>query len=452
MDIRAGNELENRRDRGDNHIRLLQVIATLVYIGTFHYMYIEWLFPLFGYFGFKYEFPGWGYVVLSYTLATIPSLYLPTKLSLPSTFLNWIIYVMVYIPSQLVPMFQNYQSHESVTVYMFTLFGGMTFMIWISGKRGFKFPEMKINSKIFWIIFGVMALALTTWVLVAFGDHMRWPSLEDIYDQRAKSAEVIGDSLLGYATAILSGAINPFLMAYGLSQGKKVPFILGAGGQVFLYLTAAMKGILLSVIIIPLIFILIRRYSQRIGVAIMGYSVMLVSLTLFFLSGYDDDIYDGQGNWIGQLGSLIFVRIFGMSGLLSGWYHDFFSQFPLTYFTQITVLSKIFKYPYQMSLGEEVGAFYMSKGLDANAHFWASDGLSSGIVGVVIISILAGLLFWIINAVSRKHDLTFATLTFAFAVINLCNASLFTCLLSGGIILLLTFLFFFPSTSRKHIL
>ena len=103
-------------------------------------------------------------------------------------------------------------------------------------------------------------------------------------------------------------------------------------------------------------------------------------------------------------------------------------------------------YPYSNPLGIEVGTYYSGDPTyDASAHFWATDGLAGlGLPGILLVSAFCALIFWMLDSVAQKHDPRFATLAISYAAYNIANGSLFTALLSGGLGLLMVFLYLVP--------
>jgi hypothetical protein len=55
--------------------------------------------------------------------------------------------------------------------------------------------------------------------------------------------------------------------------------------------------------------------------------------------------------------------------------------------------------------------------------------------------VVCGLLFWAIDSAAKRHDPRLAALILTYAAYNLANISLFTSLLSGGLALLIAFLY-----------
>jgi hypothetical protein len=104
-------------------------------------------------------------------------------------------------------------------------------------------------------------------------------------------------------------------------------------------------------------------------------------------------------------------------------------------------------------LGLEVGRFYSGDPmLDQNANFWAMDGLAGGgLLGVLFVSVLVALIFWLLDVAAEKHDLRFTALLVCFTAMNLANISLFTTLLSGGFGFLMPILYIMPTKAASRL-
>jgi hypothetical protein len=240
----------------------------------------------------------------------------------------------------------------------------------------------------------------------------------------------------------MAGFINPFLMGWGLYYRRRLVFLVGAAGQVYLYSTAGMKSILLSVIIIPIFYYLIRDKIVPFGLKVVWglVSLYLVLIGIAILRG--EEISEPSF----LLMSIIFMRTFGFPGMLTGLYHDFFQDFPRTYFSHVHGIDWFLDYPYQNSLGIEVGSYYSrNPDLNANAHFWATDGIAGfGLPGIILVSLFCAIIFWVLDSVADRHNPLFASLVVSFAAINLSNTSLFTSLLSGGLGFVMILLYLLP--------
>jgi hypothetical protein len=142
---------------------------------------------------------------------------------------------------------------------------------------------------------------------------------------------------------------------------------------------------------------------------------------------------------------LVFFRTFGLAGLLSAQYYYFFDHNPVTYYSHIKGLNLLIHYPFKYPLGTEIGYYYYFPLVDTTAHFWATDGLAAlHLPGILIASVVCAFVFWLIDSVGQELDIKFVALTMFYATYSLANLSLFTTLLSGGLGLLILFLYWMP--------
>ena len=69
-----------------------------------------------------------------------------------------------------------------------------------------------------------------------------------------------------------------------------------------------------------------------------------------------------------------------------------------------------------------------------NANFWATDGIAAlGLVGIPVISIFVGLILYAVDVASQKHRMGFAVTSLLPIMLLMCNISIFTTLLTGGL-------------------
>jgi hypothetical protein len=78
--------------------RALLAGGIIAYILFFERLYVSWLYPEFGYFGFDYNAPETGYLGLAWTLSLLPTLWMPRAIARPSQLAYWVLYLTVLIP------------------------------------------------------------------------------------------------------------------------------------------------------------------------------------------------------------------------------------------------------------------------------------------------------------------------------------------------------------------
>lgn len=145
------------------------------------------------------------------------------------------------------------------------------------------------------------------------------------------------------------------------------------------------------------------------------------------------------------ISAILLMRSLGISALLNTVYIDFFETTKLhTYYTHINVVNSIFGgYPFgEDALGKAVWGGYSGENADdamnANANFLATDGVAAmGIWGVLLVSILFYFLLKYLNKVSKGHNTDFVFILCLGSILSLLNVSLFTTLLSCGLILII---------------
>jgi hypothetical protein len=103
-------------------------------------------------------------------------------------------------------------------------------------------------------------------------------------------------------------------------------------------------------------------------------------------------------------------------------------------------------YPYDEAYSMIIGEYFYGSILNLNAGLWAGDGLAGfGPKGIVIMSFVCAIVFYILDCLSRSFDARFVAVSITFATITFANASLSTTLLSGGLGFLMLVLFVLPN-------
>jgi O-antigen polymerase len=428
--------------------RALLVVCMIAYVKCFQWMYVEYLYPTWGYFGFDYDPPGTSHLALAWFLSVAPSLWMPMRLKRPSQLAYWVLYITVIIPSMFVPMYAGMNPVTGIAILMLTLFTGFA----VAGSSYllplFRVGLPKIPKQIFWMVLAAVAISLTLWLLIVFRGHLQLVSFGVAYELRDAANDVAEGSLVNYAFMLLSGAINPFLMGYGLYFKRRWLFFAGALGQILIYSVGGTKGSILSIVFILIIYYILKIRKLPFAHILSFGSLLLLAGTTFSIrfTGNGDVSFFG-----GIVQFVILMRTLSINGLLTAQYFDFFQHNPLTYLSHIHGVNWFVHYPYNNPIGQEIGLAYAgTTDLDATAHFWATDGISGfGMPGILLISVVCAVVFWILDSVSKRHDPRLVALVTAYAAFNFANISIFTSLLSGGLALLIFFLYVLPKPGLK---
>jgi hypothetical protein len=420
-------------------LRIFLVAGVLVFVGLFQLIYVTWLYPVFGYYGFDNSDPSWMSLAIAWLLSALPSLWMPIRLTRPSQLIYWVLYLVVYVPSMFVPLYAGLESTSDVLRVMFALFIGLAILgsSYLCPLVPIRYPGLP--RPIFKAAFASFAVALVAWMVVVFRGHLQFVSFWDVYDLRFAANDVMEGSLVNYAVMWLTAVVAPVCMALGLYSRRPIVLLTGVFTEVLVYSATAAKAALFAICVVLIFYVLLRSKEHLFGVKFTWCCALLL-FALFLARSLDN----APVTWAL---SIVLMRTFGNSGLMTTWYSDFFERNPITHYSHVTGVNWVIPYPYKNPLGIEVGSFYSGDPtLDANAHFWATDGLAAwGFSGIALVSVLCALLFLVVDSAARRHDVRLAALLVSFAAVNLSNVSLFTSFLSGGLGLLIVAMVMMPT-------
>jgi hypothetical protein len=418
--------------------RALVFLTIGLYIALFQWVYVQYLFPTFDYLGFGFNSPSPRYLLLAWVLALSPCLWMPLRLTRPSQLAYWVLYMSVFVPSMFVPLYAEMEPDSEIAVLMLVFSLGFLVV-----GLGYRLPLWKAKAvhfpaRVFWKGLGVLFAALVLFLMVIFRSNLHFVSFNDLYDLRAAANDITNQSA-DFAFMLLTGAISPFFMGYGLFYRRRGLFLCGAAGQLLVYCVGGTKGSILSILFIPGMYLLLRNRRLPFGA--------IFSLACFALLAGFAGAYLAAGKEPGVALSMalfvVFSRTLGMGGLLTAQYYDFFQTNPFTYWSHLKVVNWFVHYPYQYPVGQELGLAYAGTiQLDATTHFFATDGIeAAGLPGLFLIAVFCALLFWVLDSAAQRHDPRLAALVTTYAAYNLANISIFTALLSGGLGLLIVLLY-----------
>src|SRR5437868_9708764 len=215
--------------------RVFLLAGVFAFVGSFQLMYLTWLYPVFGYYGFNNVEPAARYLLIAWVLSTAPALWMPIKLTRPSQLIYWVLYLVVFIPSMFVPLYVGLEDMSQTVLLMVTLFLGLAIV-----GVGYLCPvahlmHRRLSRSLFRMIFGCVAMGLILWVIMVFHGHFRVVSFWDVYELRSAADDVMQGSLVHYAVMWLSAVIGPFFLAWGLCYSRWLVFLGGIVIQLLVY-------------------------------------------------------------------------------------------------------------------------------------------------------------------------------------------------------------------------
>lgn len=415
------------------HDNLWAFLHSTLYFITLYYVYA---FPMrkWEYLGFPLGEHTIAQVTLCWALSILPIPLISKRIKKLSTFTIWCIYYFVYIPAVLIPVLQN--TIPSATALSLTLFASFCSLVLIANL---KLSKIKLKtSKNLWHAAFITTFAVTTvYLIYSFRNNISFAAYSEIYSQRRSAGENAQAPFSTYFVFWLMNCFSPILIAIGLIYKKHIYTLLGISGQLVIYSSVATKTSILSILVMIALHMFVtsnKKPSFR-GIGTFSIGSLLLPLGLGLIGTNDTSSISGI------ISSLILMRTFAMTGGLTGVYYDFFASNPMTNYSHINFVQIFTQYPYEESLGRTIGASLGFSKMNANANFFATDGIAAaGLPGVMLIGIIVGVTLLAFDSVIPKQNVKLACIACIPAIINLSNTSFFTTLLSGGLLLVVLFM------------
>ncbi|WP_131725841.1 oligosaccharide repeat unit polymerase [Flavobacterium sp. Root420] len=406
------------------------IFPVMLFSLCYQYVHVNYLVENFDYMGYisnKFTFFD---VFTTCIFLLLPLVVKPKKILFLDIAFS-IFYFLLYIP--IIITFLNSYENTLEIIYNQSFFVlGFILMFYIPKIKfiGLYFQKIKPLKFRYLIYICLIFIAL---LLFQYRNSYKIVSFDDVYKQRSDSQQ---DSVFfGYLTLWITYFFGPLLLANGLIKKNIFVTIFGVLSVVFIYGIGGSKiSLFIPFLIIGIFFIYNKGYSIF---SFLSYS--FTGIILFVLSISKDFL---------MISSVILMRTFGIAGLLTFQYNEFFKKNDLTYFSHVNIVNFFSRnYPYDKALGFVVSSYYgADSDVNSNANFLATDGLASfGLVGVLIVSVLLGLYFSFTKTqVKEGNKLIFGIMIVPFSFIVL-NVGLFTSILSGGFLFLNIYYLFFKS-------
>lgn len=407
------------------------VVYIIIYSLIYQFIHINFLYGVFLYAGYMNE----GFSIFSFIQTFLfISIPLLVKKNLNNMFflevLYTVFYLLLYVPI-MITFLNHYKTEWDIFINQLPFLIGFLVMFKIAGfkKMNIKRLHLKPPRKEVLIAFTIFIIAV---LFMEFRSTYSFVSFEDVYSQREKGSNA--SLVSGYFTLWLTYFIGPVLVAMGLIKKDKKILIFGTLSIIFVYgINASKIALFIPFLIIFLYYIKSKGKDIFKALTAVFSSICLIAYwlppTYFMIS------------------AVILMRTFGISGLLTYQYNEFFKANPHTYYSHINVVNFVTgNYPYDQDLGFVVSSYFFESDNNANANFLATDGIASlGMIGVIIISIVCGIyMLYTKSLVDNKNSLLVGLVFISFAFIIL-NVGLFTSLLSGGFLFLNIYLYLYKS-------
>jgi len=374
--------------------------------------------------GLIYNPPCAIFILLGFALALFPAYWMPITVERPSQVVLWWLYVSVIIPSMFIP-FHVLETPASVTAQLSFALAICFALACACSSRPLtiRLPSSGLKPAVTCMWLSSFVILMCVAISQKDGFHITF-SLSDVYDRRLEVRDAIeGGSLKSYALAILRWSVAPILIAEGIVRRKPFWFVAGAMGAIFSFSFSGEKLTLFLPLYLFLLSILVIRCRKLFGVCFLTGILSLLSL------GMIEYIYVGSNH----ISTHITRRQLITPSQLTAYYFDFFGEHGFTWFAE-SLLRGILPPPYELGAGQLIGSVYLGNA-DNNcvANIWAVGYSECGVLGMLLSSLLLGVLLRLLDAFSSLGDFYRTSLVAGLMALSWGSSSLFTAMLSGGV-------------------
>lgn len=402
------------------------LLVALVFACVYWVCYVEFLNPWFAYAGFPLQTRDIQFLLVSLAIAAAPILTYRGVRAVSSV-ISVFIYLLLYVPIVLTFALGSPLPIGRIVAIQLTFMASMC-VLFLTDAAVIRNPfALSTRHNFARTVLG-FTMITALYVVSVYRTSLAFVSFADVYAQRLATTDIGVDVVTRYLFAWLSSVLVPICLAYGLVRRKPVYVIVATAACLIFYMAVALK----ITILLPVLFVgFYAVFSKRRLAALFPAMAIGISITALILLAVTRP---GRGSPF-LLAGLFLSRTVGNGGMITMAYYDFFTTHPQTAYTHIHgIMEMTGAYPYgALSLGEVVGRFYWSQDMDANANFWATDGLAAaGLIGVPLITVLCALTMAVMNSVTDRFDRLFTAMCFLPFIVSLLNRSLFSSIWSGG--------------------
>ena len=373
--------------------------------------------------------------VLTSLLIAAIGVFLPDSKRLPGVFVIWVLATLVVIPALAVTPTGNPQWLLSVLI---PLVGLIVTMIVFTSFRLQPFAIQGLTQRGFLRTSTLITLVLLA-VIVATFQIRSAATLDNMYEIRAETEVAAGSSspLAVYSLAVVGKVLAPMLTGLGVLWRKPTYAAFGLVAFAVLYLVDPSK----TLVILPLLSISIAVYgrlksrSPRASTIAFFLIAMVVAVSLLFPQ-------PGNQVFAATVYRTLFVPV--EVGLM--WISHFSASPPGLFADAFPFISS----SYSVSLPKYVSLTYGSGQGNINAELWVDGWANLTFWGVLLVSLVLGIVLSAINAAADGRDPRACVLVILGPTVGLTNGSLFTSLLSGGLVMSMFFILLLPRGGKSR--
>lgn len=394
----------------------------------FDYIYQNQIFPAYNYYGLGYTALNPTEIAILLFFYYLPTVFLPIELRRPSDIGVWLLFLFAYSPAILMGFHSLRQDvFQVLGLYATTLAGLAT--VWISRFHPVSFRLESIllrTSRLrFLLFFAGLLTCIYVFHLARFELSL---GISDAYERRTVAREG-GNILAGYLIAQARALIYIFGVFVFVQKRNILALALVVGLALAGFSYDGTKISLLTPIVLIGAGVFFRAKREMIWILIVPTFALLIAFVEYQL--LDSHIVSER----------LIRRAFAIPGYISAAYFEFFSDNPFAMLTDSVgryLADPIYDSKVAYLIGQH---YYADPELNANTNIWLGGYAHFGIAGVLLVSVISGVILGGVDRLCGKRFFTLGCIACIYLGLKWSEQLLHTSLLSGGVLTLLTALF-----------
>lgn len=406
-------------------LMFLFVLYRLILDIAFRYVVSE----RFGYMGFILDVNVLK-IIESYVILIVFSLFLDDRIEKPSSFFVIFLYSMIIVPLTSVYALQN-QPRE----FIYYVLISFIFIIIFKNTKIVKMAFIKNGKQVVLFSTFIVGSALFIWIIFKGGLRYLNFDLFKVYDFRRTVAELVFPGNMAYLMTWFGKVMNPFFIAYNLWNKNKKGVVFSIGVQVLFFGITAHKAMLFYPVVILFIYFASKSasFAKFIPLGLASLNALALA-SYYFLNN-------------GILITLFTRRVLLVNAKYHYSYFNFFNENGFVYYSNRSWFPEIIKYPYSEPIQLIITG---GSGEWANAGFLANGYAHFGLLGMIVYSIIVGILFRYIDYLASYYLPKWLCIAIMVTpILSLTSADLPTALLNHGILIAFIILWLMSSEKEK---
>lgn len=412
--------------------RLWAVAATALYTAAFHLTYRDLVVPQQASWGAGYRSLPDSVLVFIYVACILPSTWMPLRFVRPSLILFYVQYYLVFVPVAFIVFYlqlPQLSTGQAIALVVWSE-AGLAVL-----QAGYLLPlprirRVRLSPPLAWATLAGFGIGALAYVVLTLRSNLHLVGLAQVYDVRAALADMLtqqGSRLVVYVEGWVANVVLPLAFALAIHARRRGWAAAVLSGYIFVFGVSGQKIALMAVLYLPAFYLLLR--TRRTSVP----GVLAATLALVLLSGYPVVALAPPVVSLWYV-ALLHFRTFTIQGINFGQYYAFFLDHPVTHFAHLAGVRWFVNYPYPTDIPYVLGDYFYNVPVGNNSGMWAADAIAGvGAWGIPLVSAVAVLVFWIVDACAQGVDPRFAGLAIAYISATFANVSLGTTLVSGGL-------------------